>query len=76
VREIIKSPKNEIYVSAATGRETAIKATRGQLDAPANLEALIADEGFRELPVSFVDGGHTVLLPPIHRDPFDGVLIA
>lgn len=76
VRDIIRAPDNEVYVSAVSGWEIAIKRAMGKLDAPHDLVALIAEEGFQELPISFAHGERAGQLPPIHRDPFDRMLVA
>ncbi len=76
VRDAIKAPDNEIYVSAVSGWEIAIKRALGKLDAPPDLVSLLVEEGFQELPISFAQGERAGQLPPIHRDPFDRMLIA
>lgn len=66
----------DVYVSAASVWEAAIKASIGKLKEPADLPERIRDSGFRELPVS---SDHAIVagrLPPIHRDPFDRILVA
>jgi PIN domain nuclease of toxin-antitoxin system len=66
----------DIYISAATIWEVAIKQAIGKLPEPAGLPERILASGFRELPIG---SGHAVAagrLPLIHRDPFDRMLIA
>jgi PIN domain nuclease of toxin-antitoxin system len=67
----------EVYVSAATVWEVAIKHALGKLDGdPVALHQAIDTFGFRELPIT---GEHTLAvakLPPIHKDPFDRLLVA
>lgn len=65
-----------VYLSPATVWEVAIKQAIGKLKEPADLPERIRDSGFRELPIT---SEHTITagrLPPIHRDPFDRLLIA
>jgi PIN domain nuclease of toxin-antitoxin system len=65
----------DVYVSAASIWEVAIKQAIGKLE-PADLPERIRDSGFRELPVG---SGHAIAagrLPLIHRDPFDRMLVA
>jgi PIN domain nuclease of toxin-antitoxin system len=67
----------EVYVSAASVWEVAIKHALGKLDGdPATFHQAIETFGFRELSIT---GEHTLAvakLPPIHKDPFDRLLIA
>ncbi len=75
-RDTIRSA-TQVYVSAATVWEFAIKANLGKLkgDARALVEA-IAGSGMLELPIR---AQHAVLagaLPPHHNDPFDRMLVA
>lgn len=76
VRDLIRAPENEIFVSAATGWEIAIKKALGKLEAPDDLVTLMDHEGFEEMPISFADGQLAGQLPAIHRDPFDRMLVA
>jgi PIN domain nuclease of toxin-antitoxin system len=65
----------DVYVSAVTVWEVAIKQAIGKLE-PADLAEQILGSGFRELPIG---SGHAMAagrLPLIHRDPFDRMLVA
>lgn len=75
-RRVIGDTRNEVYVSAVSGWEIAIKRERGKLDAPEDLGSLIEDEGFSPLPVTFFHGEQAGALPRHHADPFDRMLIA
>ncbi len=75
-RATIADPDNEVFVSAATFWEIAIKRALGRLQTPDNLIAEIALAGLKELPVTFVHGELAAQLPRIHRDPFDRMLVA
>jgi PIN domain nuclease of toxin-antitoxin system len=70
-------PQNEVFVSTASLWEVAIKSALGKLDVDVVLlRRTVLDSGFVELPVL---GAHTealVRLPPIHKDPFDRLLVA
>ena len=73
----LRSPDNDVAVSATTVWEIAIKKRLGNLDLDLEeLLGVIAEEGFSELPVRFSHAVHVNELPPIHRDPFDRILIA
>jgi PIN domain nuclease of toxin-antitoxin system len=75
-RAMIAQPDNELFVSAMTVAEVAIKASLGKLQAPAGLGEVLRETGFREL--SFTAAHAEVLreLPWHHRDPFDRMLVA
>jgi PIN domain nuclease of toxin-antitoxin system len=68
---------DEVFVSAASIWEIAIKVGIGKLDT--NIDDVVAGieaSGFEELPVL---SRHAVLvasLPAVHRDPFDRLLVA
>jgi PIN domain nuclease of toxin-antitoxin system len=68
--------ERDIFVSAATSWEIAIKQAAGKLHAPVHLADAIADHGFRLLPVMFEHASAAGRLPLIHRDPFDRMLVA
>lgn len=75
-RGIIADPANEIFVSAATGWEASIKVALGKLELPGSLDAVVEEEGFAHLPITFFHGEQAGSLPPHHRDPFDRMLVA
>lgn len=67
----------EVYVSSASIWEATIKKRLGKLDVDLSLiTTLLEKEGFIELPVRISHILQTLALPEIHRDPFDGILIA
>jgi PIN domain nuclease of toxin-antitoxin system len=66
----------DVFVSAVTVWEVAIKQSIGKLPEPANLPDAIRASGFRELPIAFAHAAAAGRLPMIHRDPFDRVLVA
>src|ERR1700753_1425966 len=66
----------DVYVSAATIWEVAIKQIIGKLPEPAGLPELIRGSGFAELPISSQHALTAALLPMIHHDPFDRILVA
>ncbi len=79
-RSVIEQPENDILVSAITGYEIASKATRGRLVLPGSPSAFVgsrvSSEGFAPLAVSLEHAVRAGILPDIHRDPFDRILIA
>jgi PIN domain nuclease of toxin-antitoxin system len=79
VCDVISDPSNEVYFSAATIWEIAIKAGLGRADfgiGPNEIAQEARDCGFTSLPVDIQAAAHVALLPPIHRDPFDRLLVA
>lgn len=68
---------SEVYISSASIWEASIKVSIGKLEVDVNqLVAEIANSGFLELPVSAKHAAMVALLPDIHRDPFDRILVA
>lgn len=66
----------DVYVSATSAWEIAIKATLGKIEATASLAEAIQDYGFLPLPIRLEHGDAVRELPPHHRDPFDRMLVA
>lgn len=79
-RRVIEDADNEVFVSAATGWEIAMKVRRGKLAAMEGrmprFEQAVADDGFRSLAVSMTHGLRAGALPGTHGDPFDRILAA
>ncbi len=80
VRYALDDAANEVFVSAATGWEIAMKVRKGQLvpirDRVSRFEADVAAEGFHSLPVTMAHGLKAGALPGHHGDPFDRLLAA
>jgi PIN domain nuclease of toxin-antitoxin system len=78
-RELLEDQRNELYYSAASIWEIAIKSSLRRkdfrLDLPQLLKTLPA-MGLIELPATAEHAAGVARLPPIHRDPFDRLLIA
>ncbi|MCW5548866.1 MAG: type II toxin-antitoxin system VapC family toxin [Opitutaceae bacterium] len=75
-REAIRSPDNEVFLSAATVWELGLKITRGKLRLPPDYAARLLAHGCEELPVTIAHTTLSVSLPALHGDPFDRLLIA
>jgi PIN domain nuclease of toxin-antitoxin system len=75
-RKLIADPRNEVFISAVTSWEIAIKKTAGKLEAPDDIDTIVEDEGFSKLPISLYHGEVAGKLPLHHKDPFDRMLIA
>jgi PIN domain nuclease of toxin-antitoxin system len=75
-RALIADAKNQVFVSAATAWELSIKKSLGKLEAPDDLDAMVEEEGFEKLAITFFHGERAGDLPQLHRDPFDRMLVA
>jgi PIN domain nuclease of toxin-antitoxin system len=79
-REIIADGCNELFFSAASGWEIAIKARLGRLEVPEDLERFLTEQlsrnAIRALPIYLSHALHTYTLPGHHRDPFDRLLVS
>jgi PIN domain nuclease of toxin-antitoxin system len=79
-RDAISKLDNTVLVSAASAWEMAIKFRAGRLpeaaDLVTNFPSEIEHEGFELLPISAEHGIRAGLLPGLHKDPFDRMLIA
>ena len=78
-RALIEDSDNEVYYSAASIWEIAIKSALGRNDFRVDVPALLAAlprMGLVELPVTGAHAARVVQLANIHRDPFDRLLVA
>lgn len=76
---MIDDPANEPVFSAASLWEIAIKRGLGREDFrvdPRRLRRGLLDNGYVELPVTSEHALALDSLPPIHKDPFDRILVA
>jgi PIN domain nuclease of toxin-antitoxin system len=78
-RTLLKNPRNQLLFSAASLWEVAIKKTLGRADfrvEPRILRRGLLDNGYTELPVTSQHAVNIDSLPPLHKDPFDRLLLA
>lgn len=75
-RRVIGAVEDEVFVSAASVWEIAIKRGLGRLETPDDLLAAIAATGFAPLAISLAHAQAAGGLPLHHRDPFDRMLLA
>jgi PIN domain nuclease of toxin-antitoxin system len=78
-RRLINNNENELLFSAASLWEVAIKRGLGREDFKVDARLLrrgLLDNSYNELPITSDHVVATESLPPIHRDPFDRVLVA
>lgn len=73
-------PRTTLLLSAASSWEIAIKAALGKLSLPEPPRAYVIDRSRRSgvalIDVSHADALAVAELPPLHRDPFDRLLVA
>jgi PIN domain nuclease of toxin-antitoxin system len=78
-RELIASPKTNVWISAASIWEIAIKHALGRGEMPiSGQDALryFSDSGYRRLPIEAEHAVAVEELPGHHNDPFDRILVA
>ena len=80
LKEIIREPDNEVYLSVVSVWEVIIKHQLGKLPLPESPEIYLPKQRQRHLicslPVDEESVAQLSQLPPIHRDPFDRMLIS
>ncbi len=78
-RTLIDNADNQLLFSAASLWEVAIKRGLGRKDFKVDARLLrrgLLDNGYDELPIISDHVVATESLPPIHKDPFDRILVA
>ncbi len=78
-RRLLGDPRNELVFSAASLWEIAIKKGLGRDDFQVDARLLrrgLLDNGYGELAVTSAHAVAIDGLPPIHKDPFDRLLVA
>lgn len=78
-REMIGNERNRIYFSSASIWEVAIKHSLDPRQLPVSSRDLlkyVGQSGYVELPVSGEHAVYVETLPPVHKDPFDRILVA
>jgi PIN domain nuclease of toxin-antitoxin system len=78
-RALLDNPDHELLFSAVSLWEVAIKRGLGRADFQVDARLLrrgLLDNGYGELPIVSEHVVATENLPPIHKDPFDRVLVA
>jgi PIN domain nuclease of toxin-antitoxin system len=78
--EVIADGANDVYFSAASAWEIAIKAGLGRIRLPDEAWTFTPDQlernAFQALPVHVAHAVAVITLPDVHRDPFDRMLVA
>ena len=77
-RRAIENSRNNVFVSAASGYEIAIKCMQGKIDFAVldTLSLALRDARFTDLPVTITHAIGAGELAGPHRDPWDRLLIA
>ncbi|HYH09183.1 MAG TPA: type II toxin-antitoxin system VapC family toxin [Thermoanaerobaculia bacterium] len=78
-KKLLEDSANELLFSAASLWEITIKASLDRDDFRVDARALrgaLLEHGFVELPVTSEHALHVGSLPPLHKDPFDRLLLA
>jgi PIN domain nuclease of toxin-antitoxin system len=79
-REAFADADNEVFLSAASAWEIAVKHRLGRLPLPEAPESFVPAQrkahGIEPLPVDEEAALHVAQLPELHRDPFDRMLVA
>jgi PIN domain nuclease of toxin-antitoxin system len=73
---LIADPANQVFVSAASIWEIAIKRRLKKLEFRGSALAAISANGFHELPILPMDAENAGALAWRHNDPFDRMLVA
>ncbi len=76
LRSTLADPQVRVLVSAATVWEIGIKQALGKLRTPESVVDLMQEEGFEALVITARHAEAASRLPPLHRDPFDRMLVA
>jgi PIN domain nuclease of toxin-antitoxin system len=78
-RSAITDPSSEVYVSAISAWEIAVKQERGNLALADSAQRFVPKYremlGFLDLALDEASALRSGSLPPLHRDPFDRMLV-
>lgn len=79
-RQAFADPGNEVYLSAASAWEIAVKHRLGRLPLPETPDRFVPRardaHGIARLDIDEAAALHVAKLPDLHRDPFDRILVA
>jgi PIN domain nuclease of toxin-antitoxin system len=79
-RDAFAEAENEVYLSAASAWEIAVKHRLGRLPLTSPPEVFVPEQrkahGIEPLPVDEEAALYVAQLPDLHRDPFDRMLVA
>jgi PIN domain nuclease of toxin-antitoxin system len=79
-RSILEDGANELVFSTASAYELTIKSQSGRLTLPEPADSYVpsrlAANAFEAMTIELAHALRAGMLPPIHRDPFDRMLVA
>ncbi len=79
-RTVIEDADHQLFLSAASGWEIAIKTRIGKLRLADDLQGFVSEQlrinAIQVLPIQMAHALHVATLPDHHRDPFDRMLVA
>jgi len=79
-RKVIEDPRNELFLSAVSSWEIAIKFALGKLELPEPPKKFVPSRmvrhGITGIAFEHTDALAVAMLPDLHDDPFDRALIA
>jgi PIN domain nuclease of toxin-antitoxin system len=79
VRELVVDPENDVYLSAVSAWEIAVKHALGRLPLPDLPERFVPEQrrhqGIEELPLDGESALHLNRLAMLHKDPFDRMVV-
>ena len=80
VRSMLEDGTNEFLLSAASAYELTIKTQSGRLTLPEPADSYVpsrlAANSFEPMPIELAHAVRAGMLPAIHHDPFDRMLVA
>jgi PIN domain nuclease of toxin-antitoxin system len=78
-REVFADPENDVYLSSVSAWEIAVKHALGKLPLPAAPARFVPlqrkQHGIEPLQLDEEAALHLTHLPPLHKDPFDRMLV-
>ena len=78
-RELFEDPDNDVYLSVVSAWEIALKNAAGRLSLPEPAGQFVPAQrrqhGIDALELDEESALHVARLPPLHRDPFDRMLV-
>jgi PIN domain nuclease of toxin-antitoxin system len=80
IRDLVRDADNEVFLSAASAWEIALKHAAGKLTLPDHPDRYIprmrVERGIDTLAIDEESALHASRLPWLHRDPFDRLLVS